>query len=86
MSAELNKIVVATMPVNPYDDRTVVAAWKWGFRHRTGIVNASEGKYNLGINPLCTGNPLKGTLTKFKTQMKMPHNAAFHHGLHCLLT
>ena len=44
-SAELNKIVEATMPMNLYDDSRVSLPW----RHRKGdldIVNSTEGKCN----------------------------------------
>ena len=54
-SAELNKIVEATMPVNPYDDPQglpAVATRKGLFEHRTGIVYSSEGKCNRGIRLL----------------------------------
>ena len=40
--AELNKIVEATMPVKPFDDRKIAeAARKREFGHRTGIVYSS---------------------------------------------
>ena len=31
------------------------------------------------------GNPLTGTLANSEDPDEMPHNAAFHQGLHCLL-
>ena len=34
---------------------------------------------------LYTGNPLTGTFTNSEDLDEMPHNAAFHQGLHCLL-
>ena len=37
------------------------------------------------INCLYTGNPLMCTFTNSEDPDEMPHNAAFHQGLHCLL-
>ena len=51
---ELNKIIEATMPVNPYDDRRISLQWlkKRVIGHGTVKVNSSEGKCNRGINAL----------------------------------
>ena len=35
-------------------------------------------------NPLYMGNPKTGTFTNSEDPDEMPHNAAFHQGLHCL--
>ena len=35
--------------------------------------------------PLRTGNPKTGTIANSEDPDEMPHNAAFHQGLHCLL-
>ena len=48
-SAEVNKIVDARTPVNPYTDRKVSLQWLHKNGHHTGIVNSSEGKCNIGI-------------------------------------
>ena len=40
---------------------------------------------HLRLNPLNTGNPITGTFTNSEDPDEMPHNAAFHQGLHCLL-
>ena len=37
------------------------------------------------FNPLCTENPLAGTLANSEDRDEMQHNAAFHQGLQCLL-
>ena len=37
------------------------------------------------INPLYIGNPRTGSLANSEDSDEMPHNAAFHQGLHCLL-
>ena len=37
------------------------------------------------INPLYTGNHLRGTLVNSEDLDEMQHNAAFHQGLHYLL-
>ena len=47
-------------------------------------------KNNLGMsvcfNPkLRTGNPKTGTYANSEIQDEMPHKAAFHQGMHCLL-
>ena len=36
------------------------------------------------LNPLYTGNPLRGTLANSEDPDEMQHYAAFHQGLHCL--
>ena len=36
------------------------------------------------FNPLYLGNPYWGKFTNSENPGEMPHNAAFHHGLHCL--
>ena len=48
-SAELTKIVEATMPMNPYDDRRAYLRWPHG-KGDFDIVNPSEGKCNRGIS------------------------------------
>ena len=48
-SAELNKIIEATMPMDLYDDRKVSVRWPHG-KGDLDIVWASEGKCNRGIN------------------------------------
>ena len=40
---------------------------------------------HLRLNPLNMGNPITGTFTNSEDQDEMPHNAAFHQGLHSLL-
>ena len=40
---------------------------------------------HLRLNPLNMGNPITGTFTNSEDPDEMPHNAAFHQGLHCLL-
>ena len=37
------------------------------------------------LNPLYAGNPQTGTFTNNEDPAEMPHYAAFHKGLHCLL-
>ena len=37
------------------------------------------------FNPLYTKNPEKGTLANSKEPDEMPHDVAFHQGLHCLI-
>ena len=39
---------------------------------------------SIKFNPLYMGNPKKGTFTNSEDPDGMPHNAAFHQGLHCL--
>ena len=41
---------------------------------------------NMNVNLLWTRNPWTGTLTNSEDSDEMPHNAAFHQGLHCLLS
>ena len=54
-SAELNKIVEATAPVNPYDNCMAAgcpraeAARKGRYGHLTGAVSSSQAKCKLGI-------------------------------------
>ena len=38
------------------------------------------------INPLKNRNPKTGTFANSEDPDEMPHHAAFHQGLHCLLT
>ena len=40
---------------------------------------------NFKFDPLKTGNPLMGTFANNEDPDKMPHDAAFHQGLHYLL-
>ena len=40
---------------------------------------------NVLLNPLYTGNHKTGILASSEDSNEMPHNAAFHQGLHCLL-
>ena len=37
------------------------------------------------LNPFWTINPLTSTLINSEDPHEMPHNAAFHQGMHCLL-
>ena len=39
----------------------------------------------LLLNPLYSGNPLRGTLANSEVPYVMLHHAAFHQGLHYLL-
>ena len=39
----------------------------------------------MNLNPLHSGNRLTATLANSKDPDEMPHKAAFHLGLHCLL-
>ena len=39
----------------------------------------------LPLNPLKTRNPYMGTLANSEDPDGMPHNVAFHQGLHCML-
>ena len=40
---------------------------------------------NEGIDPFSTRNPIMGTMANSEDPDEMPHKAAFHQGLHCLL-
>ena len=57
-SAELNKIVEATAPMNPYDNCKATsclrteAARKGGYGHPTGAVSSLQPKCKLGIRQL----------------------------------
>ena len=42
-------------------------------------------KIHIELNPLYTRNPITGTFTNSKDPDEMPHNVAFHQGLHCVL-
>ena len=54
-SVELNKIIEATVPVNPYNNRTVAdclrteASWKGRYEHLTVTVSSLQAKCKLGI-------------------------------------
>ena len=39
----------------------------------------------IRFNALLTRNPLTGTLANSEDPDEMPHDVAFHQGLHCLL-
>ena len=53
--------------------------WKWqGY-----VYPISSARRHF--NPLRTGNHQMGTMANSEDPDEMPHNAAFHQGLHCLL-
>ena len=50
------------------------------------LANSEDPDEMLLINPLYSGNLKMETWTNSEDPDEIPHNAAFHHGLHCLLT
>ena len=56
------------------------------FFNESGAVQSTQvNVFNYVVNSLYTGNPQTGTFTNSEVPDEMPHNAAFHQGLHCLL-
>ena len=51
---------------------------------KTKPQSGNSSLYFFLFNPLCTGNPKKGTLANTEDPDEMQHNAAFHQGLHGL--
>ena len=50
------------------------------------MISLTTKKTQGRLIPLKAGNPLKGTSANGEDPDEMPHHAAFHQGLHCLLT
>ena len=49
------------------------------------MVTTKKKTIKIHFIPLYTGYPLTGTLTNSEYPDGMPHDAAFHQGLHCSL-
>ena len=60
----------------------------FSFRDITGLSNSVDYEIchkKVVIDPFRTGNPETGALENNEDLDEMPHCAAFHQGLHCLL-
>ena len=53
-------------------------------RQLQSVYKKAFAQASLSLNPLYTGKPLNRYFNSEDSD-EMPHNAAFHEGLHCLL-
>ena len=49
-----------------------------------GLIIVNGISYSFTVNPCHSGHLQTGTLANSEDTDEMPHNAAFHQGLHCL--